>query len=216
MQVTTPMQSSPPFLRPISLPSSGGCRNYHNKTTETALRRTISTPQITTLGQKVQKFPEKQSVEHGRYCYLPTGGSGRETTTEKTHPNPLPPTACCSVHSPVSKYALLKATSFPVCPLHWQLLLPQRRWGCKTLTASQGRFSSESQIPGIALHIKHHYRFSGAYFPSFHNKNTATQSTTCKQARGKPELPERFCTAKQPAFLLKFHFPFGTKNHWRL
>lgn len=41
-------------------------------------------------------------------------------------------------------------------------------WGCIS-----GKFFSESQIPGIALHIKLHYRFSGAYFPSFQNSNVA-------------------------------------------
>lgn len=35
-------------------------------------------------------------------------------------------------------------------------------------------------------------------------------------ARGKAELPEHFCTAKQADFLLKFHFPLRTESCWGL
>jgi len=40
-------------------------------------------------------------------------------------------------------------------------------------------------------------------------------SCPCCCSWREPELPEYFCTAKQPAFLLKFHFPLRTENHWR-
>lgn len=68
----------------------------------------------------------------------------------------------------MSKYTLPVATSFPICPLHQHPLPASQGWGCIS-----GMFFSKSQIPGIALHIKHHYRFSGSYFLSFQNSNVA-------------------------------------------
>lgn len=71
--------------------------------------------------------------------------------------------------------------------------------------------------------IEQHYRFQGLTSPAFKKTTRLPQvphmskQSGCQRccSRREPELPKYFCTAKHADFLLKFHFPLRTENHWR-
>lgn len=57
---------------------------------------------------------------------------------------------------------------------------------------------------------------SGAHFPAFQNKQHSCPKRRMSASGAAACAAWWFLQEKQPAFLLKFHFPFRTKNHWRL
>lgn len=211
MWVISPTQYSPPFSLPHQPPTPGGCRICYGKREVNG-----SPPSIHTLGQQVQKLPGKHKILSTVNTATPDGRFWQGNDQRKNTSKPLATHSSVKIRPPSSHQFLCMPSPLTISSALKALRLSS------LLTRLKGVFlwiadSWDCPLCWATLPL------SGAHCSSFpkitqlpkvlHVSKQSSRPCCCSQQE--PQLPEGFCTAKQTAYLLKFHFPLRTENHWR-